>query len=76
MNNKYNLISAILYFVCAAVLAGIAVFYFVKGNTASGAIFIVVAALCILYAVFKIFKYRKSKEEPKQEEPKDKRGFL
>lgn len=75
MNNRYNLISAILYFVCAAVLAGLAIYYFMTLQTASGVIFIVIAVICVIVAVFKIFKYKKSKEQPKEDQ-NNKRGFL
>lgn len=75
MNSRYYLITAVMYLVCAAVLAGFAVFYFVTEQIVSGIIFIVIAVLSVAYGVYKLFKYKKLKQKS-EEDQNNKHGFL
>ena len=75
--NKFTLISAILQLVCAIILIGISVYYFVSEETLKGVLYLAVGIFFVFSPARKLYKHIKSKN--KHDEPEDKnnkRGFL
>ena len=64
-NNVYKLISAILELVCALVLVGFAVYYYVLGQTMQFWLLLAFGVLFICTSCYSIFKYAKQKKAEK-----------